>query len=222
MDFPPALSAPLRSTLQNHVADRSPPPRSRCAFLPAARSSRQTLQHGTQRHQVHRPRNSQRPFRTFDFHGSRRQCLDIPLHRFSSLFLLNLHRQKLWVHADAQPPFAKQLSPVEHLVGIYIVSSGHSRYRGSRHQGLFHDAPLLFNGSPTFLRLCRRRLRSLTECVHDSSSWTQLKVSTKTIIFDYSHSEQTVRIGRLRTSRSQDPQFRKLLLYPPELQSHKR
>jgi hypothetical protein len=37
---------------------------------------------------------------------------------------------------------------------------------------------LLFNGSTPFLRFCRRCL------VHDSSSWTQINVSTKPIIFE--------------------------------------
>ena len=30
---------------------------------------------------------------------------------------------------------------VEHLVGIYIMSPGHSRYRGTRHQCFFQDVP---------------------------------------------------------------------------------
>src|SRR5439155_14162250 len=97
---------------------------------------------------------------------------------------------------------AKQLSRVEHLVGIHIVSSGHSCYRGPRHQRLFYNIPSLFYGSATFLHLCRRRLSHLTECVHDSSLWTQINVSTKAIIFDYSHSVQTVGIGRLRSGRT--------------------
>jgi len=45
-------------------------------------------------------------------------------------------------------------------------------------------------------------LKFLVLCVHDSSLWTQLFVSTKTIIFDYSYFVHTVRIGRLRLIKS--------------------
>src|SRR5438105_631943 len=38
---------------QAAAADRSRPPQSRCAFLRAVRSFRQTLQHGAQSHHVH-------------------------------------------------------------------------------------------------------------------------------------------------------------------------
>src|SRR6266436_80527 len=197
MDFRLAPSAPSHSAPQSRGACPSRPTRSRCAFLPPARSSEQTLHRRTQSHHVHRSSDSKGSSRKFYFHGSRRQSPDIALHRFWGSLRLNLHWQKLWVHADAQPPFAKQLSPVEHLVGIHIVSSGHSCYRGPRHQRLFYNVPSLFYGSATFLRLCRRRLSHLTECVHDSSVWTQINVSTQAIIFDYSHSVQTVgKIGR--------------------------
>lgn len=152
MDFRLVPSAPSRSTPQSRGACPSRLPRSRCASPLLARSSQQTLHRRTQGHHVHRSSDSKRSSRKFYFHGSRRQSPDI-LYRFHGWLRLDLHRQKLWVHADTQPPFAKQLSPVEHLVGIHLVSSGHSCYRGSRHQGLFHDVPFLFNGSPTFLHL---------------------------------------------------------------------
>jgi hypothetical protein len=42
----------------------------------------------------------------------------------------------------------------------------------------------------------------MAECVHDSSSWTQLNVPTKAILFDYPHSVQTVGFGRLHLSDS--------------------
>jgi Transposase IS66 family len=49
-----------------------------------------------------------------------------------------------------------------------LLESLKQRHGGSRHEGLFYDIPPLFNGSGTFLRLCRPDLGSLAECVHDS------------------------------------------------------
>ena len=67
---------------QAAAADRSRPPQSRCAFLRAVRSFRQTLQHGAQSHHVHRPNRSQDSFQKLDLHRARRQSPNIPLHRF--------------------------------------------------------------------------------------------------------------------------------------------
>jgi hypothetical protein len=44
----------------------------------------------------------------------------------------------------------------------------------------------------------RSYLKFLILCVHESSLWTQLFVSTKAIIFDHSHFVHTARTGRLR------------------------
>jgi len=162
MDFRLAPSAPSRSAPQNRGACPSPLRQSRCASPPPARSSQQTLHRRTQGHHVHRSSDAKGSSRKFYFHGSRRQSPDMPLHRFRGLFRLHLHWQKLWVHADAQPPFTKQLSPVEHLVGIHIVSSGHSCYRRPRHQRFLYDVSSLFNGSAPFPVFGRRHLRPLS------------------------------------------------------------
>src|SRR5215472_4052289 len=51
------------------------------------------------------------------------------------------YRQK--IARRAQPSFLIELPPVEHLVGIHVVPSRHSRDRGSRHQRLFYNRPPL-------------------------------------------------------------------------------
>jgi len=55
-----------------------------------------------------------------------------------------LYRQKL---LSAQPPFTIKFSPVEDLVGIHIVTSGHTRHRGPGYKRLFHDLSPLFDAS---------------------------------------------------------------------------
>src|SRR5271169_307658 len=171
MDSLSAPSAPFHSAPQNRDACPSLPPQSRCASPPPARSSQQTLHRRTQSHHVHRPSDAKGSSRKLYFHSSRRQRQVLTLHRFCGSLRLHLHRQKMCSHADAQPPFAIQLAPVEHLVGIHIVSSGHSRHRGPRHQRLLHNVPSLFNGSAPLLRLRHLHLRHLTQCVHVSSLW---------------------------------------------------
>lgn len=54
-----------------------------------------------------------------------------PVHCLSTLLIRDSYRQE--VGCRAQPSFVIELPPVEYLVGIHVVSSCHSRYRGSRH-----------------------------------------------------------------------------------------
>src|SRR5215471_4290001 len=56
--------------------------------------------------------------------------------------------------------FLIQLPPVEHLVGIHVVPSRHSRHRGSRHQRLFHNRPPLGLRSPPVL-FCKRKSQTV-------------------------------------------------------------
>jgi len=94
--------------------------------------------------------------------------------------------------------FPIQLPPVKHLVRIHIVPTRDSRYRRTGYERLFHNLSTFLNRAAPLPTSSYPYLKLLILCVHDSSLWTQLFVSTKAIIFDYSHFVHTVRTGRLR------------------------
>jgi hypothetical protein len=81
-------------------------------------------------------------------------------------------------YVDPQSSFPIQLSPVENLVGIHVMSTRHSRHRRPGHQRLLHDVPPFFNGSAPLLLPRRARRSILTECVHVPSVWAHTTVST--------------------------------------------
>jgi acetyl esterase/lipase len=66
----------------------------------------------------------------------------------------NLHGQEFRGGAVAQPPFAIQFPPVEHLIRVHIVTPRHSRHRCPRLQGRFHDLAPIFHTPPPLLRPC--------------------------------------------------------------------
>src|SRR5215469_12753123 len=118
MDFPGAPSAPLRSTPQNHVVDRSPPPRSRFAFLTAVRSSEQTLDRRAQSLQLHSARDLNRSSGETNLEGPQRSSRNWfgNLLCFNQSLVGDRYRKKFSGRTASQPSFAIQLAPVEKLI----------------------------------------------------------------------------------------------------------
>jgi hypothetical protein len=67
-----------------------------------------------------------------------------------------------------QPLFTIKFSPVENLVGIYIVPSGNTRHRRTRYQRLFNDlSPLFDAATPELLPMRRtRKLEAIARGAH--------------------------------------------------------
>jgi hypothetical protein len=166
------------------------------------------FKHRTQRQHIYASKDSQRPFAELGLHCSRAWKEIVFFPGSQSRLIRDLHRQE--VGRRAQLPFAIELPPAEHLVGIHVVSPCHSRDRGSRHQRLFDNrSPFRFR-PPNVLPSRYPPLQWLFGCVHNSSLWTQTKVPTKTIIFNHSLLVHTVTTGRftlLATLRVDVPGF---------------
>src|SRR5262249_25977169 len=152
-------------------------------------------------HHIHSSKNSQRPFRELNLHGSWLRNETAPVHSLSALLTRDSYRQE--VGRRAQPSFVIELPPVEHLIGIHVVPSCHSRDRGSRHQRLFYNRPRS--------ALVRHR------CFLPGSStwWECLSVSTILlrghIILIYIVGVHTVGTGRLRLCRKSGVCYRMVL-----------
>src|SRR6516164_8863653 len=118
---------------------------------------------------------------------------NVLFHGRPTLLIRYLYRKE--VRPWPQPPLPIELPPTEHLVGIHIVSSCHSRYRGIWQQRLFHDGPPRCLSSPTILS--SRLSGSACGCVHDFPFvGTHFTVHTP-IILIYIVVVHTVGTGRL-------------------------
>src|SRR5215469_2485905 len=147
MDFPGAPSAQLHLTPQNHVADRSRPPRSRFAFLPAAPSLEQTLDRRAQSQQLYSARDLDRSSREADLDGPQR----LSRYWFGNLLCLNQslvgdrYRKKFSGRTTSQPSFLIQLTPVEKLICVQCIPLRYACHRCARHERLLGDPPFFFD-----------------------------------------------------------------------------